>query len=298
MQRKIDDELLAVSAAPTEAPTMARAVGSRTAWRSRGAAIGVIALALSLAACGGSSSNDDPPGDPVVVDPDPVNPDPVNPDPVDPDPVDPDPVPVDPPTPADPKPAGFTKTGDVLTVAGSTDVGDRFTSDADPQRVISYDPVTQKYYEFVALVPPALITWPDARAAAAVKGGDLAVLETPEDMLFVNRAYDGLGGVEGTDGTWVGASQAAGATEKGEGWTWIDQTALPGNSPLWNLSAAFGQLPLDSSTTLPEGGRAQYGAIYDGLNVDDTKLLYDHGATDTGTNPKYLIEYANKEAIK
>ena len=63
MQRKIDDEmrLATVSqAAPTEAPTVARAVGSRKAWRSRSAAAGVIALALGLAGCGGSSNNDPP----------------------------------------------------------------------------------------------------------------------------------------------------------------------------------------------------------------------------------------------
>jgi hypothetical protein len=291
MQRKIDDEMRLASAAPTEAPTMTRAAGSRKVWRSRGAAIGVIALALSLAACGGSSSNDDPPvgGDPTPVDPAPVDPTPVDPDPVDPDPVDPDPVD---PTPVDPKPVGFTKLDDVLSAELAEDVGDRYTSDTDPTRVIVYDPIGQKYYEFVK--PAAPVTWDAARVEAAAKGGDLAVLDTPADMLFVNYAYDDLGGPFGDDGTWVGASQAAGATQPGEGWTWIDGTVLAADSELWNDE--FGGLPLDSG--LPEAGKAQYGTIYNGLTPSDTKLLFDHGAAGTGTNPKYLIEYANKEAIK
>jgi hypothetical protein len=112
-------------------------------------------------------------------------------------------------------------------------------------------------------------------------------------MLFVNQAYDGLGGPTGLDGTWVGAGQANGATAPGEGWAWIDGTPLAADSELWNDE--YGGLPLDSG--LPEDGEAQYGAIYDGLSSSDTKLLYDHG-TATDTLPKFLIEYDGKASVK
>ena len=48
MQRKINDEMRLATVsqtAPTQAPILARADGSRKAWRSRGAAAGVIAPA-------------------------------------------------------------------------------------------------------------------------------------------------------------------------------------------------------------------------------------------------------------
>jgi hypothetical protein len=289
MQRKIDDEMLAVSAAPTEAPTMARAVGSRTAWRSRGAAIGVIALALSLAACGGSSNNDDPADQPIVTDPDPVapGPDPVVPAP---DPVVPDPV--VPPAPVDPTPAGFTKTGEILTVAGSIDVGDTFTAGS---RTVVYDSVNKRYYEFVAA--PA-ISQAAAKKAAVDAGGQLASPSSVAKMAFIKVAFpapklpvgdDATGG----NGAWIGLEQAAGSTELAAGWTFLDGSPLPADTLLWNKPTE----PNDADGA--ENGAENFAAIFGGKTTAETDLemIYDAGAGTAATQDAYLIEYATKEAI-
>jgi hypothetical protein len=173
-----------------------------------------------------------------------------------------------------------------VLAADAVDVGNRYTKGG---REVIFDEVGKKYYEFVAT--PA--TWNAAQAAAVAAGGYLAVLSSRLEMLFINQAYEGLGGPDGVDGTWVGATQVTGATAPGEGWTWVDGSALAADSELWNDE--FGGLPLDSG--LPENGQAQYGAIYNGQSSIDTKLLYDTG-TATDTLPKFLIEYDSAAVIK
>jgi hypothetical protein len=263
-----------MTAAPRAACSKAPASGDWTpTWKTRKAALGAFALIVGLSGCGGSDDDPDPAPAPIAA-PGPA----------------PAPAPAPGPAPApappgDPTPAGFVKTGDVLA-ADTLDVGDRYVKDA---REVVFDSTGNKYYEFV----PAPATWDAAQAAAVAAGGYLAVLSSPLEMLFVNQAYDGLGGPDGVDGTWVGATQVTGATAPGEGWTWVDGSALAADSELWNDE--FGGLPLDSG--LPEDGQAQYGAIYNGQSSTDTKLLYDNG-TAAGTLPKYLIEYDSQAAIK
>jgi hypothetical protein len=159
-----------------------------------------------------------------------------------------------------------------------------------PGGPLQIDAATGHGYELVS----NSLTWNEAQAFAATKGGYLAVLDTPAEMLFINTNYDGLGGPTGEDGTWVGASQAAGSVGVADGWTWnvgvpvatVPGTPIPAESELWN--DAFGGLPLDNGDG--ENGSAQFGAIYDGTSQTDTKLLYDQG-TATDSLPKFLIEY-------
>ena len=272
-----DDSRLRGSSTLTDEARTLRQAGRR--WKRRGAAIGVLALALWLSACGGS--RDDDPAPPPVATPDPGPAPGPGPDPG------PAPGPGPDAGPAPVAPAGFTKTSEI-TAADGLDVGDRYAKDG---REVVYDAVGLKYYEFV----PTAATWDAAKVAAETAGGYLAVLSTPLEMLFVNQAYDALGGEDGTDGTWVGASQATGATQPGEAWTWLDGSPIAADSELWN--DAFGGLPLDSGGI--EDGQAQYGAIYNGVaaNPSDTKLLYDNG-TVASTLPKYLIEYDTQAAVK
>lgn len=236
-------------------------------WKKRRAAVGALALLVGLAGCGGGGDDDPEPAPAPVAAPAPG------------------PAPAPAPAPGDPIPAGFAKSGEVLA-ADALDVGDRYTKGG---REVVYDAIGKKYYEFVAT--PG--TWDAAKAAAVAAGGYLAVLSTPLEMLFVNQAYEQLGGPDGVDGTWVGASQISGATAPGEGWTWLDGSALAADSELWNDE--FGGLPLDSG--LPENGQAQYGAVYNGKSSSDTKLLYDSG-TATDALPKFLIEYDSAAAVK
>lgn len=171
---------------------------------------------------------------------------------------------------------------------------------ADP--ALAIDTTSGHGYERVATTA----TWAEANAAAIAKGGYLAVLDTAEEMAFVNANFDGFGPETGEGGAWIGLTQAATATTTGGGWTWVDGTALAGDSPLW--SGAFGDvLPADFRDEPYEFGlenhEADFGAIYEGTSPTDTALLYDRGA-GTGhpnagedTLPQYLIEYNTTAAL-
>jgi hypothetical protein len=287
MQRKIDDELRLATfgrAAPTEAPTVARAVASRTAWRSRSAAAGVIALALGLAACGGSSSNDDPP----VETPPPVGDTPAP-------PAQPPAPPAQPPAPpaaTDPTPAGFTKAGDVLTTAGSLDVGDTYTAGA---RTVVYDSVHKRYYE---LKTGPAVDYATAKAAATTAGGILASPSDAAKMAFIKVAFAAqlpLGGAAtGGNGAWIGVEQAPGGATPGDNWAFLDGTPLPATSSLWNKPGE----PNDGGGSA-ETGSENFGAIFAGKTAAETdlELIYDAGVAASATQPMYLIEFATKEAV-
>jgi hypothetical protein len=288
MQRKTDDqsrlETLA-PAAPTEAPTLAGAAVSRRSWRARGAAAGVIALAIGLAGCGGSSSNDDPP---VAEEPPPPPVETPAPPPNVPPPVE---TPAPPPA-ADPAPAGFTKTGDILTTAGSIDIGDVFTAGS---RTVVFDTVNSRYYELKSGTP---VDYATAKAAAATAGGLLASPSDAAKMAFIKVAFQAqlpLGGAAtGANGAWIGLEQAPSSPTPGDGWTFLDGTALPGASALWNKPTE----PNDAGNAT-ESNSENFGAIFAGkTNVEtDLELIYDAGVGATSTQPMYLIEYATKEAI-
>lgn len=254
---------------PTAVPTSPRAIGGRRPWHRRGAAV---ALAIGLTACGGGS--DSPESAPTPV---------------------PAPAPAPTPNPADPTPVGFAKTGDILSAAGA-DVGDRFVKDA---RVIVLDATAGKYYELVT--PAAAITWDEANAAATTAGGILASPSTDARMTFVKQAYtstdlpDG-GAATGTNGAWIGVLQAAGGLLPGDNWSFLDGTALPGASPLWNKPGE----PNDGGSAA-EVGAENFGALFYGKTaaVTDLEMIYDAGASgSTDRQSKYLIEYAASAAIK
>jgi len=188
--------------------------------------------------------------------------------------------------------------GDTLSKVRITGITPATIEAADPATAI--DPAAGGHgYELITV--DAGITWADAQAAAAARGGYLAVLDTEAEMLFIQQQYEGLGdGAIPADGTWVGARQAADQTSPSAGWTWVDgaNSELPATSPLWNSFPGV-QLPLDDGDNDETDHEAQYAAIFDGLGASegagrdpatDTKLLYDIG-TDTTTLDKYLIEY-------
>ena len=293
MQRKINDEMRLATVsqtAPTQAPILARADGSRKAWRSRGAAAGVIALALGLTACGGGS--DDPAAPPVAVE---------EPAPVPPPVAVEEPAPVPPPVAVDPTPAGFVKTVDIFSAAND-DVGDKFTKDA---RTIVYDKVHDRYYELVTAAAPLIYT--DAKAAAVTAGGALASPSDVAKMTFVKQAF-GAGALpggtgvtaSGSNGAWIGLEQT-GTTSPTDTWTFLDGKPLAADSTLWNVV----QSQPDDAGASGESGLENYGALFYGMTDAETDvgMIYDAGMEPPNSNPThlqpmYLIEYLTKDAIK
>ena len=295
MQRKIDDQtrLDTVSqAAPSEAPTLARVVAPRKAWRLSGAAAGVIALSLGLAGCGGGSDNNEPPEEPAPAPAPGPGPGPA------PAPApEPGPGPAPAPEPApEPIPAGFAKTGEVM-VAG-VDVGDAFT-DSTNTRKLAFDAVNNRYYELKTAAAP--ISWADAGTAAATAGGVLASPSDVVKMAFVKQAFGALlplgPAASGKNGAWIGLQQAASSAAKDAGWTFLDTVALPPASPLWNAGE-----PNDGGSVAPTDVNVEnFGAIFAGPTADDTdlKMIYDAGETgSTDTQTMYLMEFPSKEAVK
>ncbi|MBA3477694.1 MAG: C-type lectin domain-containing protein [Lautropia sp.] len=167
---------------------------------------------------------------------------------------------------------------------------------------LAVDTTSGHGYELVA----GVATWEQANAAAIARGGYLAVLDTATEMAFVNANFSGLGPDTGDGGAWVGLRQAADAATPGAGWTWVDGTALPGDSPLWS-DAFGGSLPGDFRdepfTAGLENHEADFGGIYEGTSDTDTALLFDRGAgtghpnAGTDTLPQYLIEYNTTSAL-
>lgn len=287
---------------PTAVPSSARVVnasGAARRWGRRGAAV---ALVVGLTACGGGSDN--PPAAeapaPEVPAPQPPAAEP----PATPAPA-PTPVP-ETPAPADPKPAGFTKSTtspEVFAADGTTDVGDRYVSDTNLARTVVYDAVAAKYYELVTLVLPAPpLTWTDARIAAQSVGGDLASPSSDEKMLFIKQAYTrdadlpGGGTASGSNGAWIGLEQAASSATKDSGWKFLDGVDLAPASPLWNLDE-----PNDGGGAPAEGNIENFAAIFHGRDpvATDLGMIYDAGQVGvTDKQPKYLMEYPNKAAVK
>lgn len=286
MQHKIDDQTRAArvsQTAPTEAPTLVPVERSRKAWRSRGAAVGVITLALGLTACGGGSDSPEPAPAPVDV-PAPVEvPAPA------PQPPAPAPVPVDP----TPVAAGFAKSGDILSAAAA-DVGDRYTKGT---RVVVFDSVNNRYYELVTAT--AAVNYATAKQAAVDAGGKLASPSDAAKMTFVKQAYPApdlplAGDASGGNGAWIGLEQAAGGAAPGDNWAFLDGVALPAASTLWNAGE-----PNDGANPT-ETGAENFGAIFAGMTAAETdlRMIYDAGIAQSITQPKYLVEYLTKEAIK
>jgi hypothetical protein len=150
---------------------------------------------------------------------------------------------------------------------------------------LQFDPVTGHGYELVT----ASGTWADANAAvaAAARGGYLAVLDTPQEMQQVNDWFN-LGAATGSNGTWIGAQQAADSASPGAGWSWVNGTPLDASaaSPLWNNQGGAAE-PNDADGT--ENNQENFGAIFEGTG---TNLIYDAGATgSTEIQTAYLIEY-------
>jgi len=294
MQRKIDDqsrlETLA-PAAPTEAPTLAGAAVARRSWRARGAAAGVIALALGLAGCGGGSDNNDTPP-PVAEEPAPA---PVPPPVETPAPPAEVPPPVETPAPppaADPTPAGFTKAGDVTSTVG--DIGDVY-KDSTNTRTVVLNAANNRYYEVVTKP----LTWAAAEADAVVLGGKLASPSDAASLLVIKLAFGTVlplgGAASGSNGAWVGLQQAPSSAAKDAGWTFVDSTALPPASPFWNPGE-----PNDAAGAT-EGNLENFAAIFAGMTAAETdlKMFYDAGATgSTDVQPMYVLEFENKAAVK
>ncbi len=290
MQRKTDDqsrlETLA-PAAPTEAPTLAGAAVSRRSWRARGAAAGVIALALGLAGCGGGSDNNDEP--PVAEQPAPAPVEPPAPPAEVPPPVE---TPAPPPGPVDPTPAGFTKAGEVTAATG--DVGDVY-KDSTNTRTVVLNAANNRYYEVITKP----LTWTAAEADAVTLGGKLASPSDAASLLVIKLAFGSVlplgGAATGANGAWVGLLQAPGSAAKDAGWTFVDTTALPPASPFWNAGE-----PNDAAGAA-EANAENFGAIFAGASADeaDLKMFYDAGATgSTDVQPMYVLEFENKEAVK
>ncbi|MHC5111359.1 MAG: lectin-like protein [Planctomycetota bacterium] len=60
-------------------------------------------------------------------------------------------------------------------------------------------------------------TWEEARVMAEAIGGHLAVINSPEEDLFIRETV-----ALGWDDAWIGAFQAEGAAEPNGGWQWVN----------------------------------------------------------------------------
>jgi hypothetical protein len=68
-----------------------------------------------------------------------------------------------------------------------------------------------------------LISWTAARARCQAWGGDLAVLDTPQEDLAVTDTLN--------SGHWIGMQQMQNATQPQDGWVWITGTSV--NNERW-----------------------------------------------------------------
>ncbi|MEY3022466.1 MAG: hypothetical protein RIS86_1664 [Planctomycetota bacterium] len=70
-------------------------------------------------------------------------------------------------------------------------------------------------------------SWTEARAASQARGADLVSLNTTVERIWVFERVSSRPELWTTTlGPWVGAYQPAGSPEPGEGWTWVDGTAV------------------------------------------------------------------------
>lgn len=271
----------------TTPPPMAEESAGMSPWAIGGIALGAVAGGFLIKEA--FDSDDNPPAAPPPVGvPPPAGP-----------------PPVQPPAPA---PANTAPTGDnkqvPLTAEDTTAVGAIPFFDADGDTLASitvtgitvgeapadtatnnYEKIGTTIYELVA--NPAGLTWTQANEAAIAKGGTLAILDTAEEITGVKSAFGNVfdtGGGGAMDGTWVGLSQLADQAGTGDGWTWVNGTALAGDSLLWNKPTE----PNDIDGT--ENNEENFGAIYDAEGAPvPTAVIFD----TNGPLTQYLIEYGS-----
>jgi hypothetical protein len=155
-----------------------------------------------------------------------------------------------------------------------------------------FDDATGHAYQFVAA--PAAVSWADANAAATAAGGHLLVINSAEELGMIRDGFAtataaGLGDSSGTNGTWIGLSQAAGAAAPGDGWSWVSNLGVPNGGPAvagtpdagWNTGEP-------NDTDGAESGQDDWGALYQGTSPTDTALMYDWDASGL---PNYIIEF-------
>jgi lectin-like protein/uncharacterized protein DUF922 len=76
-------------------------------------------------------------------------------------------------------------------------------------------------------VPAAGISWTDAQAACAARGGHLATISSAEEDAFIialianNPDFWFVDGFNNGLGPWIGGFQPGGSTEPAGGWTWV-----------------------------------------------------------------------------
>lgn len=153
-----------------------------------------------------------------------------------------------------------------------------------------YDEISGHAYQFVS---GPTISWADANAAAVAAGGHLLVIDSAEELALIRDGFatatpSGLGGPLGSDGTWIGLSQAAGQTGVGDGWSWISNQGAPNAGLPFSGTDAFWNTGEPNDANDVEDGQDDWGAIYQGLDPTDTKLIFDWDATGL---PNYIIEY-------
>ena len=153
---------------------------------------------------------------------------------------------------------------------------------------LQFNEVDGHTYQFVA----AGGDWTTANAAAIAAGGHLLTIESDAELGFIRDSFagatvNGLGDDTGTNGTWIGLTQALDQAAVGDGWNWTSAlgaegggAAFPGTSPLWN-----GGEPNDAGGV--EDNQDQYGAIFQGDAPTDTQLIYDWN----GSLPNYIVEF-------
>ncbi len=90
---------------------------------------------------------------------------------------------------------------------------------------IVFNPANGHYYQVVSV--PSGIIWPDAKAAAEVRGGYLATITSAEENSFVFNLTNapefwGPGGSPSSSfGPWLGGFRASGAARPIDGWQWV-----------------------------------------------------------------------------
>jgi hypothetical protein len=276
----------------TTAPAVEEAAPAMSPWAVGGIALlGVGAIAL---AANNDDDDDNPPAPPPIGD---------------------EPPPVPPPTPVNNAPttqnaAVVADADDVTTIPAGTftsqDVEDgtavttvrigaitpTMLTDLTTNPALEINTTTGHGYELVT----GAVTWAAAQAAAEARGGYLAILDTPEEAVFVNDSFLLGTGDPNSDGTWVGAYQSASTTAPLDiraGWAWDNNTAtgipIATDSPIWSGTADFTTAP--DTLGGDENQEAQFGAIFEGFGEPTSPgIMFDYGV-DTDAQARYLIEY-------
>jgi Lectin C-type domain len=128
------------------------------------------------------------------------------------------------------------------------------------------------YYEVITT--PQIISWTDARDAAAAKGGYLAtVTSAAEDAFIQNLASNSP--------IWLGGFQPAGSSEPSGGWRWV--TSEPFSYTNWLFSE-----PSDNGLSPygPENYVQAYFAYYGRWGWNDLSDFNPNAG-----HPRYVIEY-------